>query len=221
MIQVLCLHGYGTSPEFMKHQMRYFAQNFPEMQFTYMPAPLEIPKNFITDKAVIKLTSNGKYYAWKSHFFDDIIKDGVIDFSLAVKGITDYINKHGPFDGICGFSQGAMFGHLFLEEYEQGKLVKELKVEAPKFAILCSPNYFNKVNKLLKTRTVHFIGEKDLLVDNSLLVTTKFLDPLVFVHSEGHKFPRLRQRDIDAIKTHLYTTVSRDKLNKSKPQPKL
>ena len=51
------------------------------------------------------------------------------------------------------------------------EIKRRAQVEAAKFAILCSADYYDRLNKVLKARTVHFIGERDALVDNSLLLT--------------------------------------------------
>lgn len=216
--KVLCLHGWGTSPEFMTLQLKHFIKFFPEMVFECMPGPIEIPESIVGDPAVIKLSPNKKYYAWKLNLLDEIASGEPMDLNLAMDSIIEYMNANGPFDGICGFSMGGMVSQSFIEQYEQGKFKDRLKVEGPKFVMLCSANYYKTNNELLKTPSIHIVGDKDFLLDASVLVTTNYLNPLILRHCESHKFPKLSQYEIDAIRKYLRPILMKNKKNVPRPR---
>jgi len=201
--KILCLHGWGTSPEFMDHQLRNFDKFFPEMKFECMAGPVEMPETIINDASVVKLSPSRKYYSWKLNIFDEVTAGDSMDLTIAMDSICDYINKNGPFDGICGFSQGGMVAQNFIEKLEAGLLNDKLKVAPPRFVLLCAPNYFKTNNDLLRTPSIHLVGDKDFLMEASVLVTTKYLNPLVLRHAESHKFPKLSQYEIDSIRKYL------------------
>jgi len=218
MVKVLCLHGWGTSPEFMKFQLRNFIKLFPEIEFECMAGPVELPESLVGDPNVVKLSPHKKFYAWKMNLFDEVISGDSMDLSLAIDSVCEYINKNGPFDGICGFSMGGMVSEYFIEQLEQGKLKDKLKVEGPKFLILCAPNYYKQNYEVLKTPSIHLVGDRDFLVDASILITTKFLNPLVLRHTESHKFPKLSQYEVDAVRKYLAPFLPKTKGRLPKPK---
>ena len=218
MTKILCLHGWGTSPEFLQYQLRNFIKLFPEFEFECMAAPIEIPITDIRDPNVIRLSPSKKFYTWKLNLFDGVI-DNKLDISEAMDCIIDYMNKNGPFDGLCGFSMGGAFAQLFLEQFEKGLYKDKLKVQGPKFAIFCAANFFKLSNDLLTTPSIHLVGEKDFLVDAAILISTKFLNPLVLRNVEAHKFPKLSQYEIDKIRRYLAPVLPQQK--KRGPRPKL
>jgi len=198
----------------MDHQLRNFAKFFPELKFECMAGPIEIPEAIINDESVVKLSPSKKYYSWKLNIFDEVTGGDSMDLTIAMDSICDYINKNGPFDGICGFSMGGMVAQHFVEKMEAGAFKDKLKVPGPKFIMLCAPNYFKTSNELLKTPSIHLVGDKDFLMEASILITTKYLNPLVLRHGESHKFPKLSQYEIDAIRRYLNPVLRT-------PKPKL
>ena len=219
MLRVLCLHGYGTSPEFMKYQLRNFMKLFPEIEFICIPAPFTVPEGLVGDPTVVALSPHKKFYSWSTYLFDTVVLEGSIAFDEGLEAIIDYMNKHGPFDGICGFSQGGGVAQTFMDFSAQGKFKDRLKVKAPQFILLCSSQYFRRNNDLTTTPSIHLIGDRDFLIDASILVTTKYLNPLVLRHTESHKFPRLSQFEIDAFRLYLGSVFGKTKA--SAPKPKL
>eukprot|EP00345_Euplotes_harpa_P003659 CAMPEP_0168330078 /NCGR_PEP_ID=MMETSP0213-20121227/7496_1 /TAXON_ID=151035 /ORGANISM="Euplotes harpa, Strain FSP1.4" /LENGTH=108 /DNA_ID=CAMNT_0008333539 /DNA_START=9 /DNA_END=335 /DNA_ORIENTATION=- len=102
-LRVLCLHGFYNNAEFMRYQMAYYEQVFRDhVEFEFMNAPYEIQylyDDFITQKF------QGPFYAWAEFDLDKKILIGCIE---SMNFVIDYINKHGPYDGIAGFSQGTL-----------------------------------------------------------------------------------------------------------------
>jgi len=209
MVRVLCLHGFATSSAFMQLQMRDFIKAFPEIQFEYMDGHIEMPQSLVGDPSIIRVSPVKKYYTWKLNVIDGAVDQSLGDFGVAIEKVVEHINKTGPYDGLCGFSMGGGVVEFMTEMYEKGQLNEKLKVAYPKFVMLCCTNYYRENILSYKTPSIHFVGRKDFLLEASLLVTTKFLNPLVLMNGETHKFPKLSQDDIDAIRTYLKPITSK------------
>jgi len=229
MVRVLCLHGYATSSAFMQLQMKDFVKHFPEMQFEYLNGQIEIPASLVGDPAIIRASPDKKYYTWKLNVLDGRIDSSLGDFLTGMERVIDHMNKNGPYDGICGFSMGGGLAEYMTELYEKGELKDKLKVEFPKFLMLCCTNYYRDNNDSYKTPSIHFVGKKDFLLEASLLVSTKFLNPLVLMNGETHKFPKLSQDDINAVRNYIKPIIVKSKATKGQvvkkvaevPRPKL
>lgn len=43
--------------------------------------------------------------------------------------------------------------------------------------------------------SLHLVGTNEFLRDSAIALTTKFLNPVVIIHSDGHKFPKLSMEE--------------------------
>ena len=218
-IKVLCLHGWGASPEIMQYQMKNFINYFPEMTFTYLKGYTEIPMSKIPDQRMIEVSPNKKFYAWGDTTYTNIT--GEMDRSHlfeVFQYLVDHINKEGPFDGILSFSTAGLFNHAFFIALSQGDLKDRLKVSPPKFAFFVNSNYLKSNQQMLTLPTIHIIGEKDILYSTSLMMSTSFVNPLMITVDEGHKFPRLTKIEIEKIRNYIQLALTDGKVTIS---PKL
>ncbi|CEL08735.1 hypothetical protein ASPCAL11880 [Aspergillus calidoustus] len=124
-MRILCLHGYGTTPEIMKRQMSLLLKicdpkwefHFLEAKVPCRPAP-GIPKD-----------TAGPFLCWTEDF-------GQAENRAALDLIHHTFTTEGPFDGVFGFSQGAsMIAAYFLE---QAALHPDQPLPV-RFAIFASP----------------------------------------------------------------------------------
>ena len=195
------MHGWGISPKFMEFQTAGLKKALPYLDLHYLEAPYDVPPSYILDEKVKQYTPDNKFKSWKDAITEDLLVTKKPDFSESVNALVRYIKEFGPFDGIMGFSLAGFVVLQFLEKLEGG----EIQLDQPiKFAMFISINYDKHIPKVLKTPSIHVVGTRDeLLFGANILNSSSFLNPFVIVHSEGHKFPRLSQGEIDQLNDFL------------------
>ncbi|XP_051141911.1 uncharacterized protein LOC127258893 [Andrographis paniculata] len=194
-LRILCIHGFRTSGSFLKKQINkwdpsiisHFHMDFPDGIF---PAG---------GKSEIEGIYPPPYFEWfqyNKEFTEYQNLQECVDY------LCEYITSNGPFDGLLGFSQGAILSALLLGYQAQGKVLKDhppmklfISMSGTKFRdpSICDVAYKDPI----KVKSVHFIGEKDRLKIPSEDLATAFENPLIIRHSRGHQLPKL---DEDAVK---------------------
>ncbi|MED6127986.1 hypothetical protein PIB30_093327 [Stylosanthes scabra] len=109
--------------------------------------------------------------------------------------------KNGPFDGLLGFSQGALVAAALPGMQAQGVALG--KVEKIKFLILISGAKFggkkyempkmasNAFSYPIECPSLHFIGESDFQKPESIALVEAFRDPVDIRHQEATQSPNL------------------------------
>ncbi|GAA5955706.1 hypothetical protein JCM8115_006829 [Rhodotorula mucilaginosa] len=145
------------------------------------------------------------WWDWSSHW-----KFQPGEFEGAALHLRRFMERHGPFDAVLGFSQGAAMAVLLLALLEYPELhpiwtagPSPAGVEWPpapmKCAILCSAfgpldpkfqRWFQEQRPLVPT--LHLIGKNDIVADpqHSLDTAARFVNPNIVWHDGGHHIPR-------------------------------
>eukprot|EP00457_Paulinella_chromatophora_P013886 gb/GEZN01014243.1/.p1 GENE.gb/GEZN01014243.1/~~gb/GEZN01014243.1/.p1 ORF type:complete len:279 (-),score=44.91 gb/GEZN01014243.1/:126-962(-) len=107
--RVLCLHGFRTSGEVLKWQLSFLLKRLHEKsgthwEFSYLDAPL--PASGTTDAMIMEIFGTGPYYEWwnAEKKGEEMVYRGS---TATITYVKAYLDKHGPFDALLGFSQGA------------------------------------------------------------------------------------------------------------------
>ncbi|UJR19509.1 hypothetical protein I4U23_022639 [Adineta vaga] len=106
-IQILVLHGYYDSAANRQHQMRTLTRSMKEVEFVFLNSPFP----FINYGFVLasEISHTDARYQWTSYRPELAGPDHPLDtLQESVTYIVEYINQNGPFQGILGFSQGAL-----------------------------------------------------------------------------------------------------------------
>ncbi|CAM8940207.1 unnamed protein product [Rhodiola kirilowii] len=191
--RILCLHGFRTSGEIMKKQV---VGKWPEsvtskfdLFFADAPFPCQ-------GKSDVEGIFDPPYYEW---FQFNMEFTEYLNFDECLGYIEDLIIKHGPFDGLMGFSQGAILSGALPGLQKKG--VALTKVPKIKFIIIiggakfqapvvAEPAYSSPVD----CPSLHFIGEQDFLKKHGLALIESCIDPVVINHPKGHTVPRLDEK---------------------------
>lgn len=179
----------------MKHQLDYYNWVFGDyIEFVPLNGPYEVKQ--VYDQKIKDMFSE-PFYAW--YFFNEDRGEcrGISD---ALQYILDYINSHGPFDGVFGFSQGTLMARLVL---------KLGNVDSIKFGILFSPVFSNKANyvsdneeanKKLSTEfdqsMFYSYGEMESHNEYITQAVVKEGDYTLLVHKYGHNIPKFVGEDM-------------------------
>jgi len=188
-IRVLCLHGKGESGGSFCYNTEFlddFEDGALEVSWEYVNAPHSTPYDALA------------FEWWKlppgERSFTATTYEGA-DVSLA--HIERIWRESGPFDGIMGFSQGAMLAAVVAAK----SLMEPDFGARPKFAILFGAAYplpFDPLLKSLKASkdtktipTMHVFGEKDNVNPPELgqLLADCFADPCIVWHPGAHTVP--------------------------------
>ncbi|KAL2317658.1 hypothetical protein Fmac_031534 [Flemingia macrophylla] len=180
--KILCLHGFRTSGQILKTQIHKWPQslldNF-DLVFVDAPFPSQ-------GKSDVEGIFDPPYYEWFQ--FNKEFNE-YTNFDECLKYIEECMIKHGPFDGLLGFSQG----------------VALTKVPRVKFIVIIGGAKFRSswvVDKAysppIACPSLHFLGENDFLKKHGLELLESCVEPVVIHHPKGHTIPRL---DDTSLKT--------------------
>ena len=133
-------------------------------------------------------------------FDKDIIGDGRSwvgpdgDLGPGLDLVVEHCKKHGPFDGVYGFSQGCSI----LTILSDPQVLKARGIETPlwRFAIcVCGTDYLVEQQKEpavqlpIALPSFHMHGETDHILPQSKTLLAKFDRPQVVIHPWGHAVP--------------------------------
>ncbi|XP_058185142.1 uncharacterized protein LOC131302490 [Rhododendron vialii] len=193
----LCLHGFRTSADILRQQLqRWPGSVLGKLDLVFLDAPY-----LAQGKSDVEGIYDPPYYEW-FQFSQDYQVYNNFEESLAY--IEDYMIKHGPFDGLMGFSQGAVLSAALPGMQLEG--VALTKVPKIKYLILMSAGKLggskigapllasNAFSSPLKCPSLHMIGETDYLKEPGIELLESFEDPLVINHPKGHTVARLDEK---------------------------
>ncbi|GFZ18580.1 alpha/beta-Hydrolases superfamily protein [Actinidia rufa] len=147
---------------------------------------------------MLRASMTRPYFEW--YFCNEDFTE-YYNFEECLAYLEDYMIKHGPFDGLLGFSQGAILSAVLPGMQIEG--VALTKVPLIKFLIIVSGTKFggykfglpklaaNAFASPVKLPSLHFIGERDFLKERGIALLESFEDPTVIYHNRGHTVPRL------------------------------
>ncbi|KAL2513357.1 alpha/beta-Hydrolases superfamily protein [Abeliophyllum distichum] len=198
-LRFLCLHGFRTSGEVLKKQL---VTKWPEsvlerLDLVFVDAPLPC-----RGKSEVEGIFDPPYYEW-FQFNKEFTEYENFDECLAY--VEDCMLKHGPFDGLLGFSQGAILSAALPGLQAKGVALKRV----PKLNVLIiigGAKFRNQsvaekaYSSPIQCPTLHFLGETDFLKQYGVELLESFAEPLVIHHPKGHTIPRL---DEDGLKNML------------------
>ncbi|EPX74721.1 serine hydrolase [Schizosaccharomyces octosporus yFS286] len=200
-LKVLCLHGYGETGNLFSVKMRALREhmvNDIELYFPTGPIKLSNDKGQVDysdedseDSLHVASTTCGW---WRIDEYGD---SKTLEPKISYEHLASYIRKHGPFDGIIGFSQGsnlavnlAMF--VTLPKYQEYFGQKDFR-----FGIFFSGYYRalsinGEIHEIkLKIPTLHFLGKYDnvLSTESSSTLIEVCEDSQVLFHPGAHHIP--------------------------------
>ncbi|KMZ63695.1 Serine hydrolase family protein [Zostera marina] len=200
----LCLHGFRTSGEIMKTQLM---AKWPEsvtsrLDLVFPDAPF--PCGGKSEVEGIFPPPYFEWYQYNKEFTEYKNLDVCYEF------IQDLVIKHGPIDGLLGFSQGGILSASLPGLQAKGHALT--KVPKVKYVVIMSGAKFrgDMAEKAYSEKntcpSLHFVGEMDFLKKQSESLVESYVNPLVIYHPKGHTVPRLSdEKSLDVVDTFLNT----------------
>lgn len=200
-LRVLCLHGFRTSAAiFHKQVSRWDPSILQLLDLTFLDGPYPA-----RGKSDVEAIFPGPYFEWYQ-FNKDFSE--LTNFEESKEFIIKYMQEHGPFDGLMGFSQGGVLSAAFAGQQQKGLAIQQ---HPPlRFIILVSGAGFNNQHQMheyysepVECPSVHIIGDQDHLRAVNEELVSKFKDPLVIRHPGKHMVPRLGEEQTKLVKDFL------------------
>ncbi|TKY56304.1 Serine hydrolase FSH [Spatholobus suberectus] len=195
--RILCLHGFRTSGEILKTQIHKWPQSvLDNLDLVFVDAPFPCQ-----GKSDVEGIFDPPYYEW-FQFNKEFTE--YTNFDECLQYIEDCMIKHGPFDGLLGFSQGAILSAALPGLQEKG--VALTMIPKVKFIIIVggakfrSPSVVDKAySSPVSCHTLHFLGETDFLKKYGVELLESFVEPVVIHHPKGHTIPRLDDKSLKTM----------------------
>ncbi|KAL3323582.1 hypothetical protein AABB24_037967 [Solanum stoloniferum] len=192
--RILCLHGYRESAKILKKLILRWPESVTgKLDLIFLDAPFPAK-----GKSRLEGFFDPPYFEW-FRFNKDFTE--FYNFEECLEYIEDFMSKHGPFDGILGFSMAAILCAAIPSMQREGVALK--KVPKIKFVILISGAKFggpsfgvpklavNAFSSPINCPSLHFLGEKDYQKKDGEVLLECFVDPQVIHHPKGHVIPEL------------------------------
>eukprot|EP00249_Psilotum_nudum_P016902 c26046_g1_i1 orf=478-1251(+) len=200
-LRLLCFHGFRTSGSILAKQIRKWDNSIVDLlDLTFLDAPFPC-----IGKSDVEGIFPPPYYEW---FRFNVEFTEYYGMEECVEYISNYMDKHGPFDGFLGFSQGAILAAA-LTGLQQKRLAL-LHHPPLRFVIIISGALFRNEEMMkdcyseqIKCPSIHFIGTNDWLKDYNKQVLKMFDNPLVIQHGGKHVVPRLGEDDVVTLRNFL------------------
>ncbi|KAI8566385.1 hypothetical protein RHMOL_Rhmol02G0036600 [Rhododendron molle] len=206
--KLLCLHGYRTSSEILQKQLQKWPESLlGRLDLDFIDAPFPA-----LGKSDVEDLFDPPYYEW-FQYNEEYTE--YYNFEETIAYIEDYMIKHGPFDGLLGFSQGGIIAASMPGMQSNGvalttvpKIKYLIIISGGKFGgstpssngylghigspVLCADSFSSPV----KCPSLHIIGEKDTFMGlPGTELVESFVDPVVIKHRHGHTVIRPNPTD--------------------------
>jgi len=232
-LRMLCLHGHGSNNEMTQMQMQHLQlAKRHDVRCDFLCAQIEVGPNDST----IAMLSKGPFYSWfnwSSAIVGEIIgrgpgaAGGTLHDSLC--RVLKHIEAHGPYDGIYGFSQGAVVATLLTSETVWRGLGK-MDACPFRFALLgcagggellytmsisLSPrggseagSQTSRAKLPVAIPSLHLIGARDWRRRSSRRLVSAYdaATAVIYVHAYGHGMPMtlLRDKKMEEVLTRFF-----------------
>ncbi|KAI5845947.1 serine hydrolase FSH [Tricharina praecox] len=223
-MNLLFLHGYTQSgPLFSaktKAVQKALTKSLGADTTLHFPtAPIKLSPADIPGDAVADDAADLEAYAWWRRATPTSAYTGLPETFLF---ISSYLDTHGPFDGVIGFSQGAAFAAILAAILEKGrKRPEEFTTSHPplKFAVCYSgfraPDMYREwYEPSIETKVLHVIGSLDTVVDEErsleLMKACVDGDKRTVYHPGGHYLPAQKPM-VNALVGFILSSVKEEK----------
>ena len=186
----LCLHGFRTSGQILEYQTASFRIS-TNLEVKCIDAPYAAEGEPDPDVKMIYSPPAFKYYEW----FNNIktTSDLSTKQQQLEKSVSLVVNelRHQNYDGILGFSQGALVATAVLKYLEDNNMSNLVKCAILIGGVHERLYFINVTQYTVSLPNLHIIGEVDEHKQSSLELTQWYDSEKqqVLLHPEGHRIP--------------------------------
>ena len=200
--KIICFHGFGTSGEFMKHQMATWIEKFPKTTFVHLNGLTPFRSLFTMDTDIINFHGDDKpvWDNFSSYSIDRMYpKDYHLEPLTApnpeLQRLAAVICELNGVDGILGFSQGTILAEMLVFGLESG-LLDGLVPRAlrPYFLLMACPHSGINNPRLLRMPALVMAGSFDRITPASFMMLLRYKHSSITAFEGGHRVPFLTSR---------------------------
>ncbi|KAJ8445076.1 hypothetical protein Cgig2_029448 [Carnegiea gigantea] len=197
----LCLHGFRTSAQILKKQIHKWPDSVRQkLDLVFVDAPFPAQ-----GKSDVEGLFDPPYYEW---FQFNKEFNQYTNFEECLDYIEQCMIKHGPIDGLLGFSQGAILSAALVGLQAEG--VALTRVPKIKFLIIIGgaklkhEGWAEKAYATpIQCLSLHFLGKEDFLRPYGEELLKSVVDPVVIHHPKGHTIPRIDDKALPTMHSFL------------------
>ncbi|KAG2501437.1 hypothetical protein HYH03_001220 [Edaphochlamys debaryana] len=201
-LRVLCLHSFRTSARIFEQQLTRpgllpALTDLVDLVFVDAPHPASgpIPRD-------VRPYWQGPYYEWfTAEAVGDRVEFDEAKLEASEKYLVRVLETQGPFDGVMGFSQGAVMGSALVALQRSGRRPELAELPPIRFAVLFAgmksrhPDHvaaFEALGGKVPLPSLHVYGDKDALKNpHCVELADAFQGSTVLLHQRGHSIPAL------------------------------
>ncbi|GBF94990.1 hypothetical protein Rsub_07491 [Raphidocelis subcapitata] len=200
-LRVLCLHSWRTSGSIFREQFER-ARLLPVLEAVADLVFVDAPNPALgrAPKDVREAFPDREYREW---FTTEGAEEEIEAFRLTYHGleaseafVERTLTELGPFDGIVGFSQGAIMAAAMAAMQRRGTALSG--VPPLRFILLFGAAFSEHPRHLeaflhgrVPIPTLHVIGHRDFVKQHSINLVRQFDAPIIIFHQRGHVIPPL------------------------------
>jgi hypothetical protein len=220
-LRMLCLHGHGSNNEMTLMQAQHLQFKKHKVQCDFLCAQIEVGPNDYT----IAMLSKGPFFSWfnwSSAIVGEVIgrgpgaAGGTLHNSLC--RVLNHIEVHGPYDGIYGFSQGAVVATLLCSETVWrglgkldacpfrfavlgcaggGELLRTISISLSPREGVAADSPTSRAKLPVDIPSLHLIGASDMRRGSSRRLVSAYdaATAVTYEHAHGHGMPMMLLRD--------------------------
>ncbi|KAL6760730.1 serine hydrolase FSH [Haematococcus lacustris] len=206
-LRILALHSFRTSAAIMKLQFEkaQMGRLSDIVELVYLDAPNlasgPIPRD-------VKPFFEGPYREWVTvEAMGDKLEFDSEKMERSMAAITTVMQEQGPFDGVVGFSQGAIMAAAVTGLQAAGLALQHLP--RLKFCVLYAgmpvryPGHAQAFASKVAIPSLHVYGDRDDLKVHCQELADTFANPVVIKHTRGHIIPALNDYQMSVFRAFL------------------
>lgn len=197
-LRVLCLHGFRTSGSIFQQQLYKLGSpilDLLDMTFLDGPRPCGGPSS-------VEGYYAPPYYEW---YLPNQTYTQFVGFEDCLSFLYKTFDEHGPFDGLMGFSQGAVLCAALAAMQQQGLALSH---HAPlQFVVIIAGGTLDNPElkkqiypPMITCPSVHIIGENDERSFRNEALAKMFEAPIIIRHEGKHIVPRLGKEHTETFR---------------------
>lgn len=210
-LRVLATHSFRTSGKIFSEQMQRAGLDKALedlIEVCYIDAPNAASGPIPDDVAPY---FQGPYHEWWNASRDEQGAWTYEGWQRSVAAMEEALRRHGPFDGLMGFSQGGAMASLAIGMQRSGFAFKDTP---PLRFCICfagirvrDPQLECFYEAMRPAPSLHIIGDRDPVKRLTNQLIASFDHPVVINHTRGHVIPAMQPPDLQRLRAFLHAQL--------------
>ncbi|KAG2447006.1 hypothetical protein HYH02_008160 [Chlamydomonas schloesseri] len=217
-LRILCLHSFRTSGKIFEEQLQraQLTEALGDLvELTHVDAPHPASGAIPRD---VKPYFDGPYFEWfTAEAVGDRVEFDEAKLEASELFLTQLLERQGPFDGLMGFSQGAVMSSALVALQRSGLRPRLSALPPLRFCVLFAgmksrhPQHaaaFAALGGKVPCPSLHVYGDRDALKNpHCVELADSFRNSTVLLHQRGHSIPALKGPQLAVLRAFLVSAA--------------